>query len=287
MKKLSGHTKPFAVLGHPIGHTLSPVMHNAAFESLQMDAIYLAFDVAPDNLMAVLPAMRNMGFGGVNLTVPLKEVAFKGLTDLDESARRLGAVNTVQFTPQGLRGHNTDGKGFLTAIQESFGSSVKGKTLFVLGCGGAGRAVAITAAGEGAARLILADIDAARCQNVARDITAISPSTQVELAGTSPSDWIKKTTAADLIVQASPIGMKGDDVCPLPPVAFRAGQWAFDLVYNRPTTCFTTAATQGGAKAVNGLGMLLHQGAEAFSIWTEKPAAIEVMRQALEQALYG
>ena len=286
MRKLSGHTQPFAVLGHPIGHTLSPVMHNAAFESLQMDAIYLAFDVAPDSLMTVLPAMKAMGFGGVNLTVPFKEVAFKGLTDLDESARRLGAVNTVQFTPHGLRGHNTDGKGFLTAIQESFGSSVKGKTLFMLGCGGAGRAVAITSAGEGAARLILADIDAGRCQNVARDIASVNPDTQVELAGTSPLDWARKTQAADLVVQASPVGMKADDVCPLPPSAFRTGQWAFDLVYNRPTTCFTAAATEGGAKGVNGLGMLLHQGAEAFRIWTGKPAAVDIMRNALKKALY-
>ena len=287
MKALSGHTKPFAVLGHPIGHTLSPVMHNAAFESLGLDAIYLAFDVAPENLLTVLPAMKNMGFGGVNLTVPLKEVAFKGLAELDESAQRLGAVNTVEFTDDGLRGHNTDGKGFLTAVQESLHVSVKGQTLFVLGCGGAGRAVAITAAAEGAKRLIFADIDETRCKNVARDSMAVAPSLQVEFAGTDPKGWAKRTQSADLIIQASPVGMKADDVCPLPPSAFKPGQWAFDLVYNRPETCFIKAATAGGAKAVNGLGMLLHQGAEAFTIWTGKPAAIEVMRKALENALYG
>ncbi|MEI6564205.1 MAG: shikimate dehydrogenase [bacterium] len=287
MKALSGHTRPYAVLGHPIGHTLSPVMHNAALESLGMDAIYLAFDVAPDQLMTVLPAMKAMGFGGVNLTVPLKEVAFKGLSDLDESARRLGAVNTVEFTPNGMRGHNTDGKGFLTAIREAFGFSVKGQSLFMLGCGGAGRAVAITAAGEGARRLILADLDESRCRAIARDVAVLAPSTQVELAGVTPEEWMRKTPDAGLIVQASPIGMKAGDVCPLAPSAFRADQLAFDLVYNRPETCFTKAAAAGGAKAVNGLGMLLHQGAEAFTIWTGKPAAVEVMRKALEQALYS
>lgn len=286
MRALSGHTQPFAVLGHPIGHTLSPVMHNAAFESLGMDAIYLAFDVAPASLLTVLPAMKAMGFWGVNLTVPLKEVAFKGLEDLDDSARRLGAVNTVEFTVQGLRGHNTDGKGFLTAIQEAFQYSIKGQTLFVMGCGGAGRAVAITAASEGAGRLILADIDESRCQNVARDIAILAPDTHIELAGTTPEKWILKTHQAGLIIQASPVGMKAEDVCPLPPSAFKAGQLAFDLVYNRPATCFTKAATAGGANAVNGLGMLLHQGAEAFTIWTGKPAAVEVMRKALEKALY-
>ncbi len=287
MKALSGHTKPFAVLGHPIGHTLSPVMHNAAFESLGLDALYLAFDVAPENLMAVLPAMKKMGFGGVNLTVPLKEVAFKGLAELDDSARRLGAVNTVEFTPNGMRGHNTDGKGFITAVQESFHFSVKGQSLFVMGCGGAGRAVAITAAAEGAKRLLLADIDETRCKNVARDILALAPSLHVEFAGTNPTEWVRQTHSADLIVQASPVGMNAEDICPLPPSAFRPGQLAFDLVYNRPETCFTKAATAGGAKAVNGLGMLLHQGAEAFTIWTGKPAAVEVMRKALINALYG
>jgi len=287
MKALSGQTQPFAVLGHPIGHTLSPMMHNAAFEALGMDAIYLAFDVAPASLLTVLPAMKSMGFGGVNLTVPLKEVAFKGLADLEDSARRLGAVNTVEFTPQGLRGHNTDGKGFLTAIREAFNYSIKGQTLFVLGCGGAGRAVAITAASEGASHLILADIDESRCKNVARDIASLAPATQIEMAGITPGQWQQKTHQAGLIIQASPVGMKEEDICPLPPSAFKSGQLAFDLVYNRPETCFTKAATTGGARAVNGLGMLLHQGAEAFTIWTKKPAAVEIMRNALEKALYG
>ena len=287
MKPLSGHTRPYAVLGHPIGHTLSPIMHNAAFTSLDMDAIYLAFDVAPDTLMPVLAAMKAMGFGGVNLTVPLKEVAFKGLTDLDETARRLGAVNTVRFTSDGMRGHNTDGPGFLTSIQESFGAPVAGKTLFVLGSGGAGRATAIAAAGAGAKHLILADIDEARSRGVANDISKLAPHVVAEPIGTFPEDWARRISEADLVVQATPIGMKADDICPLPASAFKAGQWAFDLVYNRPETCFMRAAKEGGALAVNGLGMLLHQGAEAFTIWTGQPAAIDVMRNALQKALYG
>jgi shikimate dehydrogenase len=286
MRALSGHTLPFAVLGHPIGHTLSPVMHNAAFEALGLDAIYLALDVAPERLMEVLPAMQAMGFRGVNLTVPLKEVAFKGLSNLEESARRLGAVNTVEFLPDGLRGHNTDGKGFLTAIHEAFETPVQGMTLFVLGCGGAGRAVAISAAVEGAACILLADIDTKRCLSVARDITAFAPTTRVETVGTDATTWSQRVGQADLVVQASPVGMKPADVCPLPAEAFRAGQLAFDLVYNLPETCFTRTATAGGAKAVNGLGMLLHQGAAAFTIWTGQPAAVTVMRQALEDALY-
>jgi shikimate dehydrogenase len=286
VKPLSGHTKPFAVLGHPIGHTLSPIMHNAALESLGIDGIYMAFDVHPDRLMSVLPAMADMGFGGVNLTVPLKEVAFRGLSDLDESARRLRAVNTVQFLPSGMRGHNTDGNGFLRAIRESFGASTRGRCVFVLGCGGAGRAVAITTAVEGCERILLADVDAARCDAVAGDIRTFAPGIPVEVTGNDRNRWITAARSATLVIQASPLGMKPEDPPPLPPSAFGSGQWAFDLVYNLPETSFTRTAKQAGAQAVNGIGMLLHQGAEALTIWTGKPAPVAVMRQALEGALY-
>lgn len=287
MKALSGHTQPFAVLGHPIGHTLSPVMHNAAFAALDMDAIYLAYDVAPENLMAVIPAMRQMGYRGVNLTVPLKEVAFRGLATLDRSASALGAVNTVQFLPGGPVGHNTDGQGFLRAVNEAFSVQLKGSSLFVLGCGGAGRAVAITAASEGVARIVLADIDTPRCHTLASEISAAAIGTRVEVAGADTASWPALSREAGLVVQASPIGMKPTDTCPLPRSAFRPGQQAFDLVYNLPETCFMRTAAQAGASAVNGLGMLLHQGAAAFSIWTGRAAPLEAMRNALTSALYA
>ncbi|MBT8042492.1 MAG: hypothetical protein KJN98_04925, partial [Pontiella sp.] len=157
---LSGHTKPFAVLGHPIGHTLSPVMHNASMRELDFDGIYLALDVHPDRLMEVLPAMALMGFAGVNLTVPHKEIAFRGLDRLDESAQLLGAANTVEFTDDGLVGHTPDPYRFLKALEEAFGKTVRDDAVFVLGCGGAGRATALMAAKEGAKSLVLADIDA-------------------------------------------------------------------------------------------------------------------------------
>ena len=115
---ISGHTTPFAVLGHPIGHTLSPIMHNSSITALEMDAIYLAFDAAPERLMEILHAMRDMGFRGVNLTVPLKEVAFKGVDSLEASSKISGSVNTIEFMEDGsLRGHSTDGYGFVTALK--------------------------------------------------------------------------------------------------------------------------------------------------------------------------
>lgn len=284
---ITAHTKPFAVLGHPIGHSLSPVMHNAAFYALGMDAVYLAFDVDPDWLMDMLTAMADMGFGGVNLTVPLKEVAFKGLPDLDESARMLGAVNTVEFLPGGMKGHNTDGKGFLLAVEEAFGVTVAGLSVFIIGSGGAGRAVAITCAVKGAERIALTDMVADRPQQAAAEISRLVPEAAVETIPADQRTWEKTCADTDLVVQTTPVGMKEDDESLLAPTAFHERHIVFDLVYMYPETAFMKAARQSGARAANGLGMLLHQGARALSIWTGHKAPVDVMRKALEEEVYG
>ncbi len=283
---LSGHTKPFAVLGHPIGHTLSPVMHNASMQELGFDGIYLALDVHPDRLMEVLPSMGLMGFAGVNLTVPHKEVAFLGLEKLDASAQLFGAANTIEFTDEGMVGHNTDGYGFLKALDEAFGKTVKNDSIFVLGCGGAGRATALQAATEGAKTLVLADIDAERVEKLNTEIRGLTPQVEVVQAF-EKSEQVELCRECDVVVQASPVGMKKDDPSLLPPEAFREGQRAFDLIYMYPETAFLTTARKAGAEIANGLGMLLHQGARAFEIWTGVEPDVPAMRNALENAVYG
>lgn len=286
MKNLSGHTRPYAVLGHPIGHTLSPVMHNASFEALGLDAIYLAFDVAPERLMEVLPSMQAMGFGGVNLTIPLKEVAFRGMENLDASARTLGAVNTVEFTEGGPVGHNTDGYGFLMAMEEAFGDSLSGASVFVLGCGGSGRAVALTAAGAGASRITLAGRTPAKPGEVALELARLYPELEVGQA-VGNKEQVAACRDADVVVQTTPVGMKASDAPLLGPEAFRKGQRAFDLIYMYPETAFMKQAREGGARTANGLGMLLHQGAKAFAIWSGRQADLAAMRQALQASVYG
>jgi len=283
--RISGQTRPYAVLGHPIGHSLSPVMHNAAFEALGMDAIYLAFDVPPERLMATLPALRDLGFGGVNLTIPLKETAFAGLTELDETARRFRAVNTVRFTPDGFQGFNTDGQGILRALRESFDLQLRGCDVFILGCGGAGRAVALMCAVEGASQIRLADRTPARALRVAEEIRLLAP--QIPVSTGSLADAPQACHAAQLAIQATSVGLKPGDPSLLPPEAFRPDQWAYDLIYHVPETPWMAAAAQAGAQTANGLGMLLHQGAEAFTIWTQREAPVNVMRRALENALYN
>lgn len=284
----SGQPDKYAVLGHPIGHSLSPLMHQASFRALDYNANYLAFDVHPDKLGSVLPAMRDMGFRGVNLTIPLKEVAFGQLADLHEDARRLGAVNTVEMTADGgLRGHNTDSYGFLRALDEAFGISSEGLRVLVLGCGGAGRTVAIATAMQGASQLMLADMDAERAISVAQEIEALDGSSLVVGLSTDTSEWEEAAAESDLIVQATPVGMKPGDICLLGDGVFNSGQYIFDLIYMYPSTPIMQAAAKKGARTANGLGMLLHQGARAFTIWTGMQPDTDAMRGALEQAVYG
>jgi shikimate dehydrogenase len=213
-------------------------------------------------------------------------VAFHGLEKLDESAKLLGAANTVQFTADGMVGHNTDGYGFLKALDEAFGNTVEGDAVFVLGCGGAGRAVALMAAKEGAKSLVLADIDAGRVQRLQDEITSLAPSVGIVQALDEASK-IELCRECDLVVQASPVGMKKEDPSLLPPEAFRAGQRAFDLIYMYPETAILATAREAGAQIANGLGMLLHQGARAFEIWTGVEPSVPAMRKALEEAVYG
>jgi shikimate dehydrogenase len=282
---LSGSTQPYAVLGHPIRHSLSPLMHNASLHSLGLDAVYVAFDVHPDYLMEVLPAMRRMGFGGVNLTVPLKEVAFRGLDDLDDLARRLGAVNTIEFLEDGqLRGHNTDGYGILKALDEGFGLSPAGKCIFILGCGGAGRAAALTCAEEGAQRLLLANRTQARAERLAEEARSEFPACEVDVV--DAADWTSACAGADLVIQCSTVGMHAQDSSTLPMAAFRPGQAIFDMIYMFPETKLLETAREAGASISNGLGMLLHQGARSFEIWSGQQADTEAMRTALESAVY-
>jgi shikimate dehydrogenase len=278
---ITGKTKTYAVLGQPIQHTRSPPMHNAALRALEMDAVYLPYEVAPGQLMEVLHAMRAMGFGGVNLTIPHKEVAFAGITDLDESAQLVGAVNTVQFTEAGLKGFSTDGYGILQAIEEAFGISVKGRSVSVVGCGGAGRSMALVCAREGAASITLWNRTPARAEQVAAEIGDVP----VQLVTDLEAD-AAVIRASELIIQATSVGMKPGDSSPLPADCFREGQKLIDTIYVLEETPIMQLARSAGAEAVNGLGMLLHQGAKSFEIWTGVPAPVEVMRESLRQTAY-
>lgn len=257
-------------------------MHNAALQALGLNAVYVALDCPPDHLQDALSGLHALGAVGVNLTVPLKEVAAGLLATLDESALRAGAVNTVVFTPDGPVGHSTDAYGFTMAHKEAFGCNVSASRVLFLGAGGAARSAAVACAEQGAADVLLC----ARTESRAQDLAEVMRE-QVPTCTCRVIPWNQRaqvSTSVNLVVNATPMGLRPDDDSPLPSHAFHAGQRVLDMVYARQrNTPLVAAAQEGGAQAVDGLGMLLHQGVRSLEIWTGQQAPVDVMRQALEE----
>jgi len=281
----SPDTKLFAVLGHPVSHSLSPAFQNAGLQALGIPGVYLAFDVPPSELMPSLRTLSQWKAGGVNLTIPLKEKAFELLDHLSESAAVSGSVNTVEFEEDGtLRGHSTDGAGLHSALKEAFGSAFQGRRVLILGCGGAGRAAALQAALEGADHVLLANRTLTRTEAVASEIQHRFPEVKVStLTSWPPSP--EEMHQADLIIQSTSLGLNGEQDIGFTSEHFRAGQSLLDMIYVQPVTPIMAVAKSSGVKVANGIGMLLHQGVASLRIWTGKEPPVEQMREALLQAV--
>lgn len=280
---ISASTKPYAVLGHPVRHSLSPCMHNAAFRALGMDAVYLALDMPPGRSASVLPWLEEAGFGGLNVTVPLKEEWFQAVERLEESARLMGAVNTVLFRDGHSVGCNTDGAGFVRAVQEMPDFQFVGQRVLLLGAGGAARAAAMAAAAEQCAEVTVANRTPERAEALAGDVHRAFP--QVRVQGLSLKGAEEAAREADLIVQCTSAGLRADEPPLLRARAFHAGQRVFDMIYSQHRTPILCEAEAAGAAVANGLGMLLWQGALAFEWWTGEKAPVDVMRRALTEAM--
>jgi shikimate dehydrogenase len=282
-------TYRFGLFGHPVKHSLSPVMHAASFQSLGLRAEYVCFDVPPEELAARLEACRSEGFNGLNVTIPHKAAVVPLMSSLDPSARLYGAVNTVRFDAKGSTGFNTDATGFLTDLKESRGVTPEGRRVLILGCGGAGRALAIACAREGAFEIGLADLVASKALVLAEEIGERLPDAvaRVNVLSDEQEVWARYSRDCDLIVHCTSAGLHAGDAPPLPSAAFHEGQLLYDLVYTARVTPTMQAAQAAGADALNGSGMLVHQGAAAFTIWTGLAADTAAMRTALEARIYG
>ncbi len=313
---INASTRLCAVYGFPIRHSASPAMHNAAFAALGLNWRYLAFEVHPDNLRAAIAGARAMQFSGLNLTVPHKLLAMQIVDALDESSKTWGAVNTVRFegkdengewfplhqfgvppsggptqsskppkggTPNEIRtqGFNTDSDGIARALREDLGLKLAGLKVLQVGTGGAGQVSALRMAMEGVAELFLTDYVASKAEAVAEEIRKRYPRVKVTIG--FPKGEV------DLMINATPIGLKAGDPSPVDEKQFslRQTRAVYDMVYKPAETKLLALAKAAGCRTSNGLGMLLHQGAAAFEIWTGKKAPVEVMRRALEQNVYG
>ena len=267
------------VLGWPLDHTLSPVMHNTAFRSLGLDWRYFAWPVPPDALRDAVRGLRALGAAGANVTMPHKENVIEFLDRLEGDARSTSAVNTIQNLAGDLIGHNTDVGGFRDLLVEDIGLSASGARAVVLGAGGAARAVVKALTDEGADVAVVA-----RRVEVAEKLRDVA-----DLEVVSWADAVEASQKADLIVNATPLGMDGEagavGVDPLEGSTFRREQTVIDLVYSPPTTPLVARARAAGADAWGGLGMLVHQAAAAFRIWTGQEPPLEAMSAAAVAAI--
>ena len=282
---ISSKTQIFAVVGYPIDHSLSPLMHNASMKSLNFDGIYLALNINPDDVVETLPVMKKMGFKGINLTIPHKEIVYSHLETLDESAKLFKSVNTILFEDDEIKGFNTDGYGFLKALGSSFGKEIDNDKVFILGCGGAGRTVALQSTKSKAESIWLADIDEEKILKLKDEILSLDPTMKIDYS-LNLDEQIDGCKDSNLIIQASPVGMKENEKSLFPSAAFHNNQRVFDLIYMYPETSFMKNAKQSGAEVANGLGMLLYQGEKAFRIWTNCEANQNVMMDVLSKKVY-
>ena len=278
---IKGSTNIVGLIGHPVEHSFSPPMHNAAFDALGMDWAYVAFDVNPNDLSSAIGGAKSLNIEGFNVTIPHKIEVMQFLNELDEVASLIGAVNTIDL--KNLKGYNTDGIGAVRAIEEV--SPIKDKDVIVAGAGGASRAISFYLAKFGANSITILNRNVNKAQNLAEDVL------KSDLISDVKSDSVSQINGylgnADILVDTTPLGM--DPHIDDEPIA-RADNMhedlvVFDAVYNPNETVLIKEAIKAGAKPVYGIKMLLYQGAESFKIWTGQDAPVDVMEKALNEYL--
>ncbi len=281
---ISGKTHVYAVIGDPVEHTLSPTMHNAAFEHLNLSAVFLAFRVLPDHLENAMRGARALGIRGLNVTMPLKNSVTMFLDDADASVRFLHAANTVLNQDGRLRGFNTDGVGAIRALKKN-GVELQGKKVLLLGAGGAAKAIAFSLARE-VEELCILNRDGAKARDLASLLKPCGKKIVAEEL--SPSQICGQLKDSDLLVNATSVGMAPNAHESLvDPEWLKPSQCVMDIIYTPVETKLIRDAKAADVKTVNGVEMLLYQGAASFEIWMGCKAPVDVMRAALLEKLSG
>ncbi len=278
---VSGSTNLLGIIGNPVAHSLSPLMHNAAFRSLGLDWKYVPLPVQSHRVNDALKGLIALGFRGANVTVPHKERVIPFLSEFSQDAAAIGAINTLVVDDDRLLGFNTDWTGFLNHVSES-GFDVSGTKALVLGSGGSARAVVYALCSRGA-EVTIYSRNSETAAAIARDVSKGSGVCHIKFA---PLENLHQLAAApDLVVNTTPVGMHPHvELCPWPEgIPFPPCRLAYDLIYDPKRTRFMALAEKSGSEAVNGLGMLVHQAAAAFRIWTGVEPPIDVMKKAVTQ----
>ena len=279
--------KHFGVIGHPVAHSLSPLMHTTAYSLLGLECTYDAFDVLPESLPQALKSFEDRGFSGLNVTIPDKERVLSLVSDLSEEARAVGAVNTVLFENERRRGENTDVYGIAKSL-EPHRTMFEGGKVLLLGAGGSSRAIVYTLLTRfSPAEIIIVNRNPARADELVAHFLPCAKSTVLSSA---PSDDIvlrRLVPEAHLVINGTPVGMSPlADASPVGDgVRFHPGQIVFDLIYTPLVTRFLFQAEQGGARTISGLEMFLYQGARSFELWLGTSMPVDRIRPVLETEL--
>lgn len=278
-------TKTIGLIGYPLGHSISPVFQQAAFDHLGMDVRYELWETEPDKLGETVRSLAFEDRLGANVTVPYKEDVRPFLDEMNEVAADIGAVNTIVKREGKLIGYNTDAEGFLRAIEVEGRFDPAGKRITMIGAGGVARAIGSVLARSGVQYIAIFDIDQGRASALAAELTG--PRITV-LESASASAFEEAVSGADLLINCTPIGMKhspSENESPVPAELISPGTLVYDVVYNPLKTRFLELAEQAGARTLGGLSMLVYQGVASFELWTEKAAPVNVMVNAARGAL--
>ncbi len=277
--EISGRTKLCCLIGDPVEHSLSPVMHNAAFKELHLDFVYLAFTVRKDELRNAIAGARSLQVHGLNVTMPHKTAIMKHLDEIDPTAKSIGAINTILNAEGRLVGYITDGVGAVKALNEN-GVSLKGKKMLLLGAGGAAKAIAYHAAQE-VEELKILNRTAQKAKELAE---ALHKKFDKRISGNSLSSATlkKELEDADILVNATSVGMHPNvDQSLVDSSWLRPDLCVMDIIYNPLETKLAKDAKSVGAKVISGIEMLIYQGVASFEIWTNHPAPVKVMKEAV------
>ncbi len=282
---ISGKTKVCGVIGDPIEHTMSPVMHNAAFKELGLDYLYVSFRVRKEELGKAVESIRALNIRGLNVTTPHKVAIIPFLDELDPLVERIGAVNTIVNDDGVLTGYNTDATGFLQALLDK-GVEPEGNNTVILGAGGASRAISFILAERGAHLVILnrlLELDWA--EELAQRISQVFKK-EVRALELNEKNLEMMLEGADILINATSVGMSPDvDETPVPARLLKPALIVFDIVYNPIQTRLLKEAEAAGAQTIGGLDMLVWQGAIAFEKWTGRKAPLDLMRREVIKAL--
>jgi len=275
-----GSTRVIGVFGHPISHSLSPVMQNAAIRALNIDYVYVPFHVMPEDLARAVEGIRALQIAGVNVTIPHKERIIDYLDEVSEYSREIGSVNTVINLNGVLRGDTTDGPGFIRSAETAWGD-LRGCRTVILGAGGSAKAVAFALARIGC-KIVVANRTYKRAVELVDGLKAVFGNKGFEAVELESEELAGRLENADLLVNTTSVGMFPDvDGIPLPPDLLHSKLMVYDLVYNPVRTRLVDEAQRRGARAMTGLGMLVHQGALSLKMWTNLDPPIDIMERAV------